>query len=150
MSDSLQPYAPFLCPWDSPGRILEWVALPFSRDLPSPGTEFLISYVSCIGRWILYHQCHLGSPLIWYVFLGSSFKRQWFADNNIIQKRDWDFSCSLANVRSLGNHLVFCVHLIIFLEKDLILSLPITSFFSPPYWAVIKTWKVCLPGGTFQ
>jgi hypothetical protein len=35
-------------------RILEWVALPFSRDLSNPGIESLISYVSCIGRWILY------------------------------------------------------------------------------------------------
>ena len=28
-----------LCPWDSPGRNLEWVAIPFSRDLPDPGIE---------------------------------------------------------------------------------------------------------------
>ena len=21
-----------------------------------------VSYISCIGRWVLYHQCHLGSP----------------------------------------------------------------------------------------
>ena len=28
-----------LCPWNSPGKILEWVAVPSSRDLPNPGIE---------------------------------------------------------------------------------------------------------------
>ena len=37
-----------------------WSGLPFpdSRDLPDPGVE-PISCVSCIGRQILYHWCHL-------------------------------------------------------------------------------------------
>ena len=43
MSDFLQPHelepARLLCPWDFPGKILEWVAISFSRDLPDPGTE---------------------------------------------------------------------------------------------------------------
>ena len=40
-------------------RILEWVAMPFSRgsSRPKDGT-----WVSCIGRWILYHLSHQGSP----------------------------------------------------------------------------------------
>ena len=57
---SLQLYLPLWNSKDcsSPGssvheilkaRILEWVAIPFSRD----GTW--ISNVSCIGRWVLYH-----------------------------------------------------------------------------------------------
>ena len=28
-----------LCPWNSPGRILECVAIPFSGDLPDPGIK---------------------------------------------------------------------------------------------------------------
>ena len=28
-----------LSPWDSPGKILEWAAVPFSRDLPDLGVE---------------------------------------------------------------------------------------------------------------
>ena len=28
-----------LCPWNSPGKILEWVAVPSSGDLPNPGIE---------------------------------------------------------------------------------------------------------------
>ena len=35
-------------------RILEWVAMPSSGDL------------SCIGRWVLYHQHHLVSPRVRY------------------------------------------------------------------------------------
>ena len=41
-------------------RTLEWVAMPFSGDLLDPGIK-PISYISCIGRWVLYHYCHLGS-----------------------------------------------------------------------------------------
>ena len=39
-------------------RILEWVALSSSRGSSVPGVEPL----SCISRWVLYHQHHLGSP----------------------------------------------------------------------------------------
>ena len=35
-------------------RILEWVAMPSSRDLPNPGIEPM-SHVSYIGRRVLYH-----------------------------------------------------------------------------------------------
>ena len=41
-----------VCPWNSPARILEWVAISYSRgsSWPRDGT-----CVSCIGRPILYH-----------------------------------------------------------------------------------------------
>ena len=42
-------------------RILEWVARPPPGDLPDPRIK-LASYASCIGRWVLYHYGHLGSP----------------------------------------------------------------------------------------
>ena len=38
--------------------ILEWVAMPSSRESSQPRIE-PISYVSYIGRWVLYHQRHL-------------------------------------------------------------------------------------------
>ena len=41
-------------------RIVEWVVISFSRDLPDPGIE---PRFSCIGRQILYHLSHPGSPL---------------------------------------------------------------------------------------
>ena len=44
-------------------RILEWVATPFSRESFRLRNQILISCVSCIGRWVLYHQHQLGYPL---------------------------------------------------------------------------------------
>ena len=43
-------------------RILEWVAMPSSRGSSQPRDWTHVSYISCIGRWILYHLCLLGSP----------------------------------------------------------------------------------------
>ena len=42
-------------------RILQWVAMPFSRGSSWPGDRTRVPYVSCIGRRVLYHQCHLRS-----------------------------------------------------------------------------------------
>ena len=36
-------------------RILKWVAISFSRGSSWPRDQTLISYVSCIGRWVVYH-----------------------------------------------------------------------------------------------
>ena len=36
-------------------RILEWVAISFSRRSSRPRDRTSISYISCIGRWVLYH-----------------------------------------------------------------------------------------------
>ena len=45
-----------------------WSRLPFPppADLPIPGIE-PVFYISCIGRQIIYHQCHLGRPI--YLFI---------------------------------------------------------------------------------
>ena len=64
MSDSLWSHGlkstSFLCPWDSPGKNI------------GAGCHFLLqgiflikdwTWVSCIGRWNLYHYHHLGNPL---------------------------------------------------------------------------------------
>ena len=36
-------------------RILEWAAVPSSRGSSQPRDQTRISYVSCIGRKVLYH-----------------------------------------------------------------------------------------------
>jgi len=36
-------------------RILEWVAIPFRRGSSQPGDQTHVSYISCIGRRVLYH-----------------------------------------------------------------------------------------------
>ena len=45
-------------------RILEWIAMPFSRGSSQPRDRISISYVSCIGRQVLYHLSHQRSPSI--------------------------------------------------------------------------------------
>ena len=44
-------------------KILEWIAMPFSRKSFWSREWTHIFYVSCIGRQILYHSHHLGSPI---------------------------------------------------------------------------------------
>ena len=44
-------------------RILEWVAISFSRGSSWPRDQTQGSCVSCIGRKILYQPYHLGSPI---------------------------------------------------------------------------------------
>ena len=51
-------------------RILEWVAKPSSRGSSLPRDQTYISYVSRTGRWVLYHEHHLGSPSIQRDVLG--------------------------------------------------------------------------------
>ena len=43
-------------------RTLEWVAMPSLRGSSQPRDQTDISYVSFIGRQVLYHSPHLGSP----------------------------------------------------------------------------------------
>ena len=37
--------------------------MPSSRGFSKPRDGTCVSYVSCIGRWVLYHWHHLGSHL---------------------------------------------------------------------------------------
>ena len=73
---SVTPLCPNLCnPRDCspPGssvhrilqaRILEWVAISFSRGSSRPGDWTGVSCASCIGRWILYHGAPWEDPII--------------------------------------------------------------------------------------
>ena len=52
-------------------RILEWVVMPSSRGSSWPRDWTHVSYVSCIGRWVLYHKCHQGSLYIYtHIYVG--------------------------------------------------------------------------------
>ena len=42
-------------------RLLDWVAISYSRDHSQPTDRIPVSCISCIGKWIVYHQRHLGS-----------------------------------------------------------------------------------------
>ena len=66
-SESVVQLCPTLCdPMDcrplgssvcgiSQSRILEWVAIFFSRGSSQPKDQTWVSHVSCIGRWVLYY-----------------------------------------------------------------------------------------------
>ena len=36
-------------------RIVKWVAMPSSRGSSQPRDQTHVSYIACIGRWVLYH-----------------------------------------------------------------------------------------------
>ena len=66
VSNSLWPHGVCSLPDSSvhvilQARILEWVATSFSRGSSQPRDGTHIYCISCIGRWVLYHQRHLGS-----------------------------------------------------------------------------------------
>ena len=48
-------------------RILEGVAIPSCRGSSPPRDGTHVSCVSCTGKWVLYHECHLGSPEKYYL-----------------------------------------------------------------------------------
>ena len=56
-------------------RILEWVAIFSSRGSCRPRNQTCISYISCIGRPVLSHQRHLGSPSLGLPLMLSHFSR---------------------------------------------------------------------------
>ena len=59
MLDSVQPYGLqsarlFSVHGILQARIQEWVAVPSSRGSSQPRDQTPISYIACIGRWVLY------------------------------------------------------------------------------------------------
>ena len=54
-------------------RILEWVAMHSCRGSCQPRDHTRVSYILCIGRWVLSHWHHLGSP---YTVVENSKYRQ--------------------------------------------------------------------------
>ena len=85
-------------------RTLEWVAMPSSRGSSRPRDRIHISHVSCVGRQVLYHSYHLGSP-DWYnsIFtkpqivniVGQFFYRMNYNSINLAPKKAHWFSTAL-------------------------------------------------------
>ena len=71
VSNSVRPYGlqptRFLCPWLSPGKNTGGVCRALlQRIFPILGSNPRLLCLSiCIGRWVLYHQHHLGSLNPW-------------------------------------------------------------------------------------
>ena len=59
-------------------RILQWVAISFSRGSSQPKDQTRISYVSCIGRWIFFLPLsHMGSRQGGELVCAQSFSHVW-------------------------------------------------------------------------
>ena len=58
-------------------RILEWVAISYSRGSSQPRDWIHISYVSCNGRWILYHWAIWEAQSSLYFSSVQSLSRVW-------------------------------------------------------------------------
>ena len=73
-------------------RVLEWFAISSSRGIFPTRDRTGISYVSCIGRQVLYHQLHLGGKTVIFMLL---------------KKKDWTSSTTtrvlLAHIPSDSN-----------------------------------------------
>ena len=50
--------------WFLQARILEWVVTSSSRGPSWPKDQTRVSGVSCIGRQVLNHQCHMGCYIV--------------------------------------------------------------------------------------
>ena len=53
----------------SQARILEWVAISFSRGSSQPRCQ---THISCVGRWVLYHWAIREAPMSMYYLLSSA------------------------------------------------------------------------------
>ena len=73
-------------------RTLEWALVSSSRGSSRPGDRTLVCCISCLGRQVLYHWCHLGPSeqpmshhiylsVLYYALLLCSFNRM--PNNNI-------------------------------------------------------------------
>ena len=50
-----------LCKWDSPGKNTGVGCCALHQGIfPTQGSDPTVSFVSCIGRWVLCHWYHLG------------------------------------------------------------------------------------------
>ena len=65
-------------------RTWEWAAMPFSRGSSPPRYRIRVSWVFCIGRWVLSLLGHQGNPGLLYFFSiegEGTAGRDWLVDN---------------------------------------------------------------------
>ena len=83
-------------------RILEWTAMPSSRGSSWPRNRTRVFYISCIGRWVIYHWATWESPILpIYVYICRHCSwHQDLSPNNTNQLLSWS---SHSIVRKTGN-----------------------------------------------
>ena len=98
-------------------RILEWVAMPSSRGCSRPRDRTCVSSVSCIDRWVLDHQHHLGSPELKYMNPSiSDWSAHCYSDSQ--QRQSWQMvSTSLPPLYLVEERYCECLKSFLVLSK---------------------------------
>ena len=146
MSDTLRSYGPYSPPGSSVQgmqiRILEWVAMPSSRGCFQSRDRTCISYVSRLGRRVLYHWCHLGGPVVQLLSRVWLFATPWTAARQTSLSLTVSLSLSkLMAIQSVipFNHLILSCPLL--LLPSILPSIKVFSIESvlcikwPKYWS---------------
>ena len=77
-------------------RILEWVSTPPSRVSSPLRYQNHVSCVSCLGRWVLYHSCHLGSPGCM-----AAVSKKWRGSGGSVSGQESTCQCRICGFHSL-------------------------------------------------
>ena len=127
-------------------RILECVVMPFSRGSSKHRDWTLISNVSCIGRSVLYHLSHLGSPWKGTMRLfnpNSSLRRRLeviWATPYSLWARDWGANALTPAFYELSP---YCCCLV----AKLCLTLKLCLLFASPWTAACQAPRLSLSPG---
>ena len=115
-------------PCNSPGKNTGGGYHTFFQEVfPTQGYQILISYVSCIDRWVLYHQCYLGSP-DWYEDLGKLIKV--VTDHHLLSSTvSFMFSVAYNNILSKSYFLTYS-------GNGALLKIHTKAYFSSVHWTV--------------
>ena len=129
VSNSLRPYglqlSRLLYPWDSPGKMLEWVAIPFSRGSSQPWDQIQGSNPGVFPtqgsnphcRQILYHVSHQGSPQALYTdtFIGTKYKAILFwRSKDFISVSPASKACKFSTITPSLKEFFFLLRLLVF------------------------------------
>ena len=126
-------------------RVLEWVATSYSGGSSWPRDQTHISCISCTGRQILYHSCHLGSPSFPFIVVVQLCSHAWLCDLVDCNTPQASLSfmifwslCKLMSVESVmpSNHLILChpLHLLPSVFPSIRVSLQ---------YQLINEWLLC-------
>ena len=128
----------------SQARILEWVAISFSRGSSWPRDWIQVSCISCIGRWILYNRDTWEAPFSSIQSFSSVqvFATPWTeaCQASLSITNPWNF-LKLMSIESVipSNHLILCHPLLflpsIFSSIRIFSNEPVLHIRWPKYWS---------------
>ena len=121
VSESLRHYGlqptRLLCPCDSPKQKY-WSGLPLPSlgGLPDPGIK-PTSLMSSVGRWVLYHWCHLGSPINELLHVKCSEQCQHMEHSQYLLPYFYQYYYSMCLSQLTVSQLALCTSLVAHMTK---------------------------------